>query len=176
MKKVVDYSSIRGFNYTPSTAVQSRSAWLQYDHDLVERDMGYAERLHMNSARVFLPYSSYVRDRDAYLANVKDFIRTAWKHGVSTNPIVYFGFYTSDDRTKEFEPVAGETLPPVAKTVRDPSLWHIGEKYFDDLYGAIGQEPGILFWDISNEPGYTDNFLTWYEEEPLLCHRLSGPP
>ena len=166
MRKNVDYSSIRGFNYTLSIAEQGESAWLHYDHNMVERDMGYAERLRLNSVRIFLRYSCYVQDREAFLTNVKDFIRTAWKHGISTNPIIYFGFYASGDRAGEFEPVEGETLPPVAKTVRDPSLWHLGETYFDELHAAVGQEPGLLFWDISNEPGYTDNFLTWYEEEP----------
>lgn len=47
----------------------------------------------------------------------------------------------------------------------DPSCWTLGEKYFDDLYEAIGDEPGLLFWDISNEPGYRTE-ATWYEGEP----------
>lgn len=166
MKKTVDYSSLRGFNYTQSDAWNDRDGWSRYNHAIVERDMGYAERLHLNSARIFLPYSCYKENPEKFLADVKDFVRTAWAHGVSTNPIVYFGFFASGTREEEFVPVEGETLRPLSKTVRDPSLWHYGEEYFDRLYEAIGSEPGLLFWDVSNEPGYTDNFVTWYDEEP----------
>ena len=165
MKKQVEYSKLRGFNYTQSDAWNDRDFWSRYDHDIVERDMGYAERLRLNSARIFLPYSVYKADPEAFLAHVKDFVQTAWRHGVSTNPIVYFGafFFPWEE---EFQPVPGETLPPLSRTIRTPESWKEGEAYFDRLYQAIGQEPGLLFWDISNEPGYTDNFVTWYDEEP----------
>lgn len=165
MKKTVDYSALRGFNYTQSDAWNDRDFWSRYNHDIVERDMGYAERLGLNSARIFLPFPVYRDNPDKFLADVKDFVQTAWRHGVSTNPIVLFGamFYPMEE---EFAPVEGETLRPLRKTIRHPESWHIGEAYFDRLYEAIGQEPGLLFWDISNEPGYTDAFVTWYDEEP----------
>ena len=165
MKKKVDYSKIRGFNYTQPDAWNDRDFWSHYDHDTVERDMGYAERLRLNSARIFLPYTVYQADPDQFLGHVKDFIRTAWRHGISTNPIVFFGafFFPMEE---EFQPVEGETLKPLSKTIRTPESWAEGERYFDRLYAAIGEEPGLLFWDISNEPGYTDQFVTWYDEEP----------
>ena len=165
MKKTVDYSKLRGFNYTQPDSWNDRDFWEHYSHETVDRDMGYAERLCLNSARIFLPYSVYKKDPEKFLADVKDFVETAWKHGVSTNPIVYFGahFFPIEE---EYEKVPGETLRPLSKTIRTPESWKEGEDYFDRLYDAIGAEPGLLFWDISNEPGYTDNFVTWYEEEP----------
>lgn len=165
MKRAVNYAGIRGFNYTQSDAWNDRDFWTRYNHEIVERDMGYAERLRLNSARIFLPYQVYRADPDRFLANVKDFVQTAWRHGVSTNPIVYFGafFFPMDE---EFQPAEGETLRPLSKTIRTPDSWREGERYFERLLAAIGAEPGLLFWDISNEPGYTDSFVTWYEEEP----------
>jgi hypothetical protein len=58
-----DYSYLRGFNYTQGNASTDTVFWEEYDHDTVDREMGYAERLGLNSARVFLTYSSYVRIR-----------------------------------------------------------------------------------------------------------------
>ena len=135
MKKTVDYKSLRGFNYTQSDAWNDRDFWERYDHAIVDRDMGYAERLKLNSARIFLPYTVYRADPDKFLANVKDFVQTAWKHGVSTNPIVYFGafFFPIEE---EFERLPGETLRPLSKTIRTPESWKIGEEYFDRLYEA----------------------------------------
>ena len=93
MKKTVDYSKLRGFNYTQPDSWNDREFWSHYHHDIVERDMGYAERLQLNSARIFLPYSVYKADPERFLSDVKDFVQTAYRHGVSTNPIVYFGAF-----------------------------------------------------------------------------------
>jgi len=162
MKPLKDYSFVRGFNYTQSSSRNDAGFWDGYDHDVVDRDMGYAQRLNLNSARVFLTYSSYIKDKEKFLANVKDFVQTAWKHGITTNPIVYFGmrFLPEDLNNRKW----GE----IPKTLLDPSCWVLGEKYFDDLYEAIGNEPGLLFWDISNEPGYRirESNTVWYDEEP----------
>ena len=166
MKPLKDYSFVRGFNYTQSNVWTDTNFWEEYDHDIVDRDMGYAERLKLNSARVFLTYSSYVKDPKQFLENVKDFVQTAWSHGISTNPIIYHGmrFLPEDFIRKPWDPTK---WMPLSKTLQDKSCWHLGEKYFDDLYEAIGNEPGLLFWDISNEPGFRlpDN-ATWYDEEP----------
>jgi len=78
MKKTVDYQKLRGFNYTQPDAVNDRDFWANYHHDIVDRDMGYAERLHLNSARIFLSYDFYKENPDRFLANVKDFVQTAF--------------------------------------------------------------------------------------------------
>ena len=70
MKVQVDYSKIRGFNYTQPNAFHDGEFWSNYDHDIVDRDMGYAERLTLNSARIFLPYRCYAEDPKKFLANV----------------------------------------------------------------------------------------------------------
>ena len=120
MKKTVDYSSLRGFNYTQPDARDDYDFWLHYSHETVDRDMGYAERLRLNSARIFLSFAAYRKDPDAFFDHVKDFVRTAWSHGISTNPIVYHGafFFPIEE---EFQPVEGETLPPLASTNRSTS-------------------------------------------------------
>ncbi len=160
MKPLKSYKFVRGFNYTQSNVWTDTNFWEEYDHDIVDRDMGYAERLKLNSARVFLTYSSYAKNREGFLANVKDFVKTAWAHGISTNPIIYHGMrFLPEDLARGWS-------PEPSKTLLDKSSWVLGERYFDDLYEAIGQEPGLLFWDISNEPGYRLDEGTYYPEEP----------
>ena len=177
MKLLPDYGGVRGFNYTQSNVWTDVNFWEQYDHDIVERDMGYAQRLQLNSARIFLTYSSYVKNPAQFLENVRDFVRTAWSHGISVNPIIYHGtrFLPEDFVRPRQNDEYG--MRPVPKTLSDPSCWRLGEKYFDDLYEAIGGEPGLLFWDISNEPGYRmpDN-ATWYEQEPEWAREFAVTP
>lgn len=176
MKKTVDYQKLRGFNYTQPDAANDRVFWAEYHHDIVDRDMGYAERLHLNSARIFLSYDFYKENPDRFLADVKDFVQTAWKHGISTNPIIFMGFRFREDELPWSGFMLEAGLKPIYKTLEDPSCWYIGEKYFDDLYEAIGHEEGLLFWDIANEPGYTDNFVTWYDEEPSYVQDYQERP
>ena len=173
MKPLKDYSFVRGFNYTQSNVWTDVNFWEEYDHGIVERDLGYAERLRLNSARIFLTYSSYIKNPQQFLSNVKDFVRTAWKHGISTNPIIYHGMRFLPEDLGERH--AGEPLS-FPKTLEDKSCWVLGEKYFDDLYDAIGNEPGLLFWDISNEPGFRVGNATWYEQEPEYARAWEDTP
>ena len=174
MKPLADYSFVRGFNYTQSNVWTDVNMWEEYSHEVVDRDMGYAEKLKLNSARIFLTYSSYRKNKEQFLSNVKDFVQTAWKHGISTNPIIYHGMRLHPDdfapRDEDFDYTA------VSRTLTDPSCWVYGEEYFDDLYETIGSEPGLLFWDISNEPGYRIASGTWYDDEPDFQHEFGEKP
>lgn len=165
MKRTVDYSSLKGFNYTQSNSLNDRDFWARYDHSIVDRDLGYAERLHLNSVRIFMDISMYRSGPQRFLSNIRDFVRTAWEHGISTNPILFMGFRFRDDELTWEEMNAVEGLKPLTKTIDDPSCWHIGEEYVDEVIATLKDEPGLLFWDIANEPGYTDRFVTWYDEE-----------
>ena len=67
------YGHLRGFNYTPSTAVNDISFWRDYDEALVERELSYAQRLGLNSARPFLAYVVYEYDPQELLGPAKTF-------------------------------------------------------------------------------------------------------
>src|ERR687889_844189 len=63
---LADYSSIRGVCYGwgggPAT---------------IERDLGYAQRLRLNSSRIWLSYPQYWQDPQPYIAKLRTYIRTA---------------------------------------------------------------------------------------------------
>ena len=123
----------------------------------------------------FLTYPFYAKGGERFLANVKDFVQTAWKHGISTNPILFMGFrFLEEDFERKSHD--GPGLPPLTKTIEDKSCWAIGERYVDAVIDAIGNEPGLLFWDIANEPGYTDDFVSWYDDEPEYLETFSARP
>lgn len=167
MRPLEDYSHIKGFNYTASYAGNDVFFWENYRPEVVEREMGYAKRLGLNSARIFLPYRSYRKNPQQFLENVSHFVRAAWKHGVSTTPIVFFG--------REFYPDVKEEDGMV--DMLKPENRHLSEEYFSALHGAVGSEEGLLFWDIANEPGYhTPEFVTYYPQEPDFRKELSDRP
>ncbi len=50
-KPLKDYSFIRGVNYG-----------MQGDQQTIERDLGYARRVNLNSTRIWLSYQGYEKD------------------------------------------------------------------------------------------------------------------
>ena len=65
-KPLDDYSFIRGVNYG-----------MYADQAVLERDLGYAKRVNLNSTRIWLNYTAYEKDPQAYIARQRNYIRTA---------------------------------------------------------------------------------------------------
>lgn len=131
-----DYSDMRGFNYNPVSVKVGEDKWLKYDHAEIDRDFGYAERLKLNSVRVFLSYKGWLKDRAAYDANVKDFTRTAFAHRIGVMFVVVGG--------------PQGMMPDLFEESAKPRL----REYAQDLIRTVGDEPGLVMWDVANEPDW----------------------
>jgi len=121
-KPLKDYSFIRGVNYG-----------MNGDQATVERDLGYARRINLNSTRIWLSYTGYERDPQAYIVRLRNYIRTSHNLGFSTMPILW----------------NGNNLNPA--TLK-PDFRARGDAYVKGIVEAIKDEPGLLMWDIMNEP------------------------
>jgi hypothetical protein len=123
-KPLSDYSFIRGANYPGG---------FRNPQAIIERDLGYAKKLSLNSTRVWLSYTAYERDPDGLLKSIKSYIETAHRMGISTMPILWNGNGLNPDTLKpEFRPR--------------------GDAYVKAVVQALKDEPGLLMWDIMNEP------------------------
>lgn len=127
-KPLKDYSFIRGVNYG-----------LTADQAVLERDLGYAKRVNLNSTRIWLNYQAYEREPQAYIDRLRNFIRTSKRLGFSTMPILFNGNSLNPDTLKDaFRPR--------------------GDAYVKAIVEAIKDEPGLLMWDIMNEPFTNDYY------------------
>ena len=128
-----DVSKIRGFNYESAPTIGHNEMWLQYDPAETERDMDYARRLNLNQVRVFLGYTAYLRDKEAFRRNLVHFIRACHERGIGVMPTVQYPRAWSQDKAS----------------------WPLADAYAADLVNAVGngKEPGVAFWDVHNEPG-----------------------
>ena len=125
-KPLKDYSSVRGVNYG-----------MQGDQKTIERDLGYAKRLNLNSTRIWLSYLAYEKDPKGYIEKVRNYIRTSKQLGFSTMPILFNGNNLNPDTLK-------------------PEFRSRGDAYVKAIVEAIKDEPGLLMWDIMNEPMTND--------------------
>ncbi|MEO8594011.1 MAG: hypothetical protein ABI759_11880 [Candidatus Solibacter sp.] len=121
-KPLKDYSFVRGVNYG-----------MQAEQAILERDLGYARRVNLNSTRIWLNYQQYERDSQAYIGRLRNYIRTSQKLGISTMPILWNGNNLNPDTLK-------------------PAFRARGDAYVKGIVEAIKDEPGLLMWDIMNEP------------------------
>src|ERR1039458_6739766 len=65
-KPLKDYSFIRGVNYG-----------MTGDQAVVERDLGYAKRVNLNSTRIWLSYQAYEKDPQGFISRLQNYIRTS---------------------------------------------------------------------------------------------------
>ena len=143
-----DFAWMHGANYTPSYAATDVQTWLKYDHEPVDRELGYAERIGLNCVRVFLQSLVWEHDRDLFLKNFEDFVSTADAHGLKVMPIIF-------DSCFGVSPSLESNLMWVA----NPGPDRMGPENFDelDVYAKdlvtryVGDER-IALWDVMNEP------------------------
>jgi len=121
-----DYSFVRGVNYG-----------MNADSARLVRELGYAKRLNLNSTRIWLSYQAYQRDPQGYIDRLRTYIRISNRLGFSTMPILWNG--------NSLNP---ETL--------NSDFRATGDAYVKAIVDAIKDEPGLLMWDIMNEPLWND--------------------
>lgn len=130
MQIMREYSWVRGFCY----------GWYKgKSMETIRRELGYARRVSLNSCRIWLSFEEYSQDPDAYIQRLKEYIHTAWEEfGISTMPILW----------------NGNLMDPA---ILEPSFWEeAGDAYVTRLVHAVGGEPGLIMWDIMNEPTCND--------------------
>jgi hypothetical protein len=116
------------------------------DQAVIERDLGYAKRVNLNSTRIWLSYQGYEKDPQGFIDRLRNYIRTSKRMGFSTMPILWNGNSLNPDTLKpEFRPR--------------------GDAYVKAIVEAIKDEPGLLMWDIMNEPVTNDYVMKATGEE-----------
>ena len=84
-----DFRWMHGANYVASYAATDVEMWLRYDHAVIDRELGYAQKMGLNCVRVFLQSLVYHHEPKAFLARFEDFLATADKHGLKVMPILF---------------------------------------------------------------------------------------
>jgi hypothetical protein len=125
-----DLSGVRGFNYQSAPTTGHAQHWQQYSAAETERDFDFARRLQLNQARVFIPYTAWAQDKEAFRKNLLHLVRAAHQRGIGVMPTLQYapGISANKDR------------------------WPESREFVADLIATIGKEPGLAFWDVSNEP------------------------
>ncbi len=125
-----DTATIRGANYCYAEYGGHTGMWSNYSPAITERDLTYAQRLGINQIRCFITYEAYRDNPDQFRQNLLHLVRAADARGIGVMPVVNYN-----------QQLQGSGYPGA-------------EEWAKFLVDTLGQEPGLAFWDVYNEPDY----------------------
>ena len=137
----------------------SRFGWITYDPAVIDRELGYAEKLGLNCVRVFLQFAVYERDREQFLDDFESFLTLCENHHMQMMPVLFdscFGDYPDLEKYRDKDWMA---CPWQNRLGRE--CWPKLEQYVRDVIGGHRNDRRIVMWDVMNEPTCT----RFYTEE-----------
>jgi len=168
-----------GCNFTPSTAVNQLEMWQAdtFDPGTIDRELGWAAGIGMNTVRVYLHDLLWQQDREGFLKRVDQFLGIADQHGIRTMLVLCDAVWNPHPKLgKQPEPVphlhnSGWVQSPHIEVLRNPARHDSLEPYFKGVIGRFKDDRRVLAWDLYNEPGNDgkeDRMTTAQKEEKCL--------
>lgn len=148
-----------GSNYVPANAINELEMWQAdtFDPARIDKELGWAQQLGMNTMRVFLHDLLWKQDPDGFKQRIEQFLAIADKHGIKPMFVLF-------DSCWDPEPKLGPQHPPIpgvhnsgwvqspGVAMADPSQYPRLEHYVKDIVGHFAKDRRILAWDVWNEP------------------------
>lgn len=153
-----------GANYVPASAVNELEMWqaATFDPVRIDRELGWAEQLHMNTMRVFLHDLLWAQDPKGFKQRIDTFLTIAHRHGIRPVFVLFDSCWNPAPHLgPQPDPIPGVhnsqwVQAPGRAALADPAQLPRLEAYVKGVVGAFGQDPRVLAWDVWNEPENTD--------------------
>lgn len=157
-----------GSNYIPKSAINELEMWQEatFDPAEIDKELGWAEAMGMNTMRVFLHDLLWQQDAAGFRNRIDQFLTIASRHHI--RPLLVL-FDSCWDPLPQLGPQhaptpgvhnSGWVQSPGAKALADPGEVPRLKAYVQGVVGAFAKDDRILAWDVWNEPGsdQTDNY------------------
>lgn len=149
-----DLSGMRGANYVPSYAKNDVQTWIEYDPAVVARELGYAERLKLNTVRVFFNVAVYEKQPEKCMADFESFLSLCDKHRIKMMPVLFDSCF--DPQEVDVNNYRGKNWIPSPGYPRlGDKDWLAMEKFIAAVVGKYRDDKRIVLWDVMNEPEST---------------------
>lgn len=149
-----------GSNYAPANAINQLEMWQAdtFDPKTIDKELGWAEGLGMNTMRVFLHDLLWQQDPAGFKKRLDEFLRIATKHKIRPMLVLFDSVWDPNPQLgRQHEPKpgvhnSGWLQSPGAKALTDASQHPRLEAYVKGVVGAFAKDARILAWDVWNEP------------------------
>jgi hypothetical protein len=142
-----------------------------FDPQRIDKELGWAESIGMNTMRVFLHDLLWEQDPAGFKKRLNTFLEIADKHKIRPMFVLFdscwdpFPKLGPQHAPKPGVHNSGWVQSPGAKALEDPSEYPRLEKYVKGVVGAFGKDRRVLAWDMWNEPD-NPNSNSYGKSEP----------
>jgi hypothetical protein len=162
-----------GSNYIPSSAINELEMWqaASFDPQRIDKELGWAESLGLNTMRVFLHDLLWEQDPQGFKKRLDTFLSIAQRHNIRPIFVLFDSCWDPDPKLgKQHAPKpgvhnSGWVQSPGAAALKDPAQYPRLKAYVQGVVGAFASDKRILAWDIWNEPDNT-NEGSYSSQEP----------
>ena len=149
-----------GANFVPSTAINQLEMWQAdtFDPATIDRELGFAENIGMNTMRVFLHDIPWREDADGYFSRIDKFLEIASKHHIRPLFVIFDSCWNPNPHPgKQPAPTpglhnSGWVQSPGRAYLQDTAKQDSLKPYVIALLTRYKNDPRVLTWDLFNEP------------------------
>ena len=149
-----------GANFVPSTAINPLEMWQAdtFDPKTIDRELGWAAAIGMNTMRVFLHDIPWKTDPAGFCQRIDRYLEIADKHGIRTMFVIFDGVWNPYPKAgKQPEPRprvhnSGWVQSPGKETLVDPTRHDELKPYSQGILRRYQNDKRVLVWDLFNEP------------------------
>jgi len=149
-----------GSNYIPATAINELEMWQAdtFDPRQIDKELGWAEGLGMNTMRVFLHDLLWQQDAAGFKQRLDSFLTIAAKHHIRPLFVLFDSCWDPMPRLGPQHPPipgvhnSGWVQSPGTLALEDPAQYERLKAYVTGVVGAFAGDSRVLAWDLWNEP------------------------
>lgn len=149
-----------GSNFIPKDAINQLEMWQSdsFDPEEIDRELGWAQSLGMNTMRVFLHDLLWQQDAPGFQKRIDVFLGIAAKHHIRPLFVIFDSCWDPNPKLgPQHAPVpgvhnSGWVQSPGVAALEDRSQYPRLKAYVTGVLGAFADDPRILGWDVWNEP------------------------
>lgn len=150
-----------GADYIPANAINQLEMWQAstFDPRTIDKELGWAEGLGMNTMRVFLHSLAYKADPAGFKSRVGQFLSIADKHHIKPMFVFFDDCWNKvpqmgkQPEKKTGIHNSGWMQDPGDPAYNEPANYPALESYVKDILKTFSHDKRILLWDLYNEPG-----------------------
>jgi hypothetical protein len=149
-----------GADFLPSDAINQLEMWQAetFDPTTIDRELGWAEGIGMNTMRVFLHNLVWEQDPQGFEHRIDVFLAIAARHHIRPVFVLFDSCWDPHPKLGPQHPPipgvhnSGWVQAPGAEILADATQYPRLERYVKNLVGTFANDSRILAWDLWNEP------------------------
>ena len=149
-----------GSNYLPADAINQLEMWQAdtFHPKEIDKELGWAESLGMNTMRVFLHDLLWKQDAEGFKKRINEFLAICDKHKIRPVLVLFDSCWDPVPHLgKQRAPRpgihnSGWVQSPGTQALQDPAQYPRLRAYVEGVVAAFGKDRRVLAWDVWNEP------------------------